>query len=357
MNEQCRQFRERLSPYLEGDLEPATRQSVEAHLSQCSACSSELEALRNLLSELKEAPPVGVPPAFRERVWARIESSTLLERIRHAVLEPWYVKIPVGALATAAIVLLAVRVTGVTPARMKAPAMPTIDAFVAQNSVTSDDINRGRMAEADKRTASGEISREQWRKMAPTKEKIAAPPSGNSSNLATFEERSARLAQQKQLEQGIAGPLPAPEVPAAQPERARAPSEPTPATVVSGGGADRFVFGLKKEGDLRGSGFDVNGDRGDSGNERVSYYLLIRIRTSDVAAAEEALRQILTEIPVEEVKMPFPIRYEFRLEQERIELLLDRVKPLGTLEAQEVGSPEQPAATTRLIILEIIPSD
>jgi hypothetical protein len=43
-----------LLPYLEGGLTPKEREALEAHLSECSACSTELDGLREIVRTLKQ---------------------------------------------------------------------------------------------------------------------------------------------------------------------------------------------------------------------------------------------------------------------------------------------------------------
>lgn len=90
----CRTCRQKLSPYLEKDLPSADQAAVKSHLSGCSGCRQEMEALRQRAGHLKAAPSAPVPPEFRKQAWA--------------------LKLPVGALATAAVALLVVQVTRVT---------------------------------------------------------------------------------------------------------------------------------------------------------------------------------------------------------------------------------------------------
>ena len=114
----CSVCRGQLSPYLEEELSPEQRGAVEQHLSACAACTTELKALQEMVKGLKELPEPMAPSEFRQKVWQRIEAASPWVRFRQRVLEPWYFKVPAGALATAAVVLLAVQVT-----RHTAPAL------------------------------------------------------------------------------------------------------------------------------------------------------------------------------------------------------------------------------------------
>lgn len=68
----CDERRADLILYLEGELEPAERAELEAHLATCAACAAALEAERRLSGTLGALP--GFQPAadFEARFWARI---------------------------------------------------------------------------------------------------------------------------------------------------------------------------------------------------------------------------------------------------------------------------------------------
>lgn len=50
-------FLDRVSEYLDGDLDSRERQEMEAHLSECAACAEALEDLRRLSAEARALPP------------------------------------------------------------------------------------------------------------------------------------------------------------------------------------------------------------------------------------------------------------------------------------------------------------
>lgn len=66
-----------LEELLEGRLEGAARQRVEAHLSGCAACRGELEAIRESLAVLRRGlePAPEASPAFFTRLGARLREA------------------------------------------------------------------------------------------------------------------------------------------------------------------------------------------------------------------------------------------------------------------------------------------
>ena len=65
------QFQEELSAYLDGELEPTTRDRMEAHLHSCDECSEMLAAFRQNREQIKalEHP---APPSIEITVMAKI---------------------------------------------------------------------------------------------------------------------------------------------------------------------------------------------------------------------------------------------------------------------------------------------
>ena len=88
---------ERLTEYLDGDLPPAERQAVEAHLAGCPDCSDLLADLRRVLSRaqaLEDLPP-------RQDLWPGVAAA-----IGAAPRRRWRVEVPVPLLLAAGITLM-----------------------------------------------------------------------------------------------------------------------------------------------------------------------------------------------------------------------------------------------------------
>lgn len=81
MNETCESYQESLSGLLDGELTPARRAVVEAHLAQCAACTREYEILSRLASGARDALADAEPPeedldGFVTGVYNRLERRT-----------------------------------------------------------------------------------------------------------------------------------------------------------------------------------------------------------------------------------------------------------------------------------------
>ena len=117
----CDICRERLSPYIEGELEEAQQKEVSDHLAACTACSAQRTALQEMLAQLKALPEQPVPSGFRQAVWQKIEAPRWPARARRRFPEPWILKLPLVELAAVAVALLVVQVTRVTGPQVTKP--------------------------------------------------------------------------------------------------------------------------------------------------------------------------------------------------------------------------------------------
>ena len=115
--------RERVSAYLDGELGPAERAEVEAHLAVCAACAALLEDLAAVGAEaagLPAAAPEGYFDRFPSRVVARLRAADARRR-------PF--RLPVWTWAAAAALVLAA-VTPLTLRGRRAPAAPATGADI-----------------------------------------------------------------------------------------------------------------------------------------------------------------------------------------------------------------------------------
>ncbi len=68
----CRQLVEMVTDYLEGDLDPAARAAVEAHLTVCQHCTGYVQQVRRMLELTAELnKPSEVPPDLLNTLLAR----------------------------------------------------------------------------------------------------------------------------------------------------------------------------------------------------------------------------------------------------------------------------------------------
>jgi hypothetical protein len=92
---------ERISALLDGELDPAHRAEVEAHLGECPACRAFLEGLRAVSRAAAEEDTPPVPAGLEDRIGWRLRSGRMETAVRRA--RPWWRSpVPLTAAATIA---------------------------------------------------------------------------------------------------------------------------------------------------------------------------------------------------------------------------------------------------------------
>ena len=394
--------REQLSPYLEEELSPEQRGAVEQHLSACAACTTELRALQGMVKGLKELPEPMAPSEFRQKVWQRIEAASPWVRFLQQVLEPWYFKVPAGALATAAVVLLAVQVTRHTapalnkqmvsqedlpPALQQGPEwdelkkrLPPAKSQFPTPLVEKDGSTRLKTApptpEMAQRNESENADRSVGRDAVTVNARtdtsdaytvitgqahVAASLSGNplvasthpsrtQSGIAPYKyDTTARISQaQTGASTNPTMDLSTAEQPlAVQDVRRRDVASDRLQMPASSPKAPAVQVGLLLPGQL------PEPIRSPLPTARTH----VRLKVRDINSAHQAILHLIAEIPMQEVQTPFPIiHHELLMEPERVDLFLDGLQALGKLEHVEEHGPEGETSGQRLIVLDLIPS-
>jgi len=65
---ECRALFERLSDYLDGELEAEVCSKLDLHLSGCPPCRAFLESLRRTVALTRDLPPTPLPEEMRRRL-------------------------------------------------------------------------------------------------------------------------------------------------------------------------------------------------------------------------------------------------------------------------------------------------
>jgi hypothetical protein len=68
----CRGVSRRLSAFIDNDLSPGIRQSVEEHLRVCRPCARRLEELEAIVASARTLPPLELSAGLKERILATI---------------------------------------------------------------------------------------------------------------------------------------------------------------------------------------------------------------------------------------------------------------------------------------------
>lgn len=124
---ECKQIQDLLPAFLEGALSSGEHKLVHEHLAACQRCSAALEDQKKsalLVQGLDEVEP---PPWFTQKVMSRVREEA--GRKQGGVLEklfyPLHVKIPIQALASVLIVVLALYIYRSVEPEMKVVQVPS----------------------------------------------------------------------------------------------------------------------------------------------------------------------------------------------------------------------------------------
>ncbi|MBN2124438.1 MAG: zf-HC2 domain-containing protein [Deltaproteobacteria bacterium] len=72
MHEDCKTLFEKISGYLDGELDTATCEEIEVHLQECPECAKCFESLKKTVSLCKKFPQEKVPMEVRKRLRAAL---------------------------------------------------------------------------------------------------------------------------------------------------------------------------------------------------------------------------------------------------------------------------------------------
>jgi anti-sigma factor RsiW len=72
----CLELFEKLSDYIDQELEPETGRHIEAHVAECLACFTCLQTLKQTIALCRQAGDQPVPAAFSRKLHAMLQTST-----------------------------------------------------------------------------------------------------------------------------------------------------------------------------------------------------------------------------------------------------------------------------------------
>ena len=122
----CRGVSRRLSAYIDDELSPGIKGSVEGHLGSCPVCKRKLAELTAISQAARALPPLKVSDGFKERVL----ESTKVGQVKKIVFSGVRVKAALAGLAFVAAAAVVFFVVG--------PKAPTIMPEMFAPTVTAD---------------------------------------------------------------------------------------------------------------------------------------------------------------------------------------------------------------------------
>jgi hypothetical protein len=136
----CRTFEENLPAYLEGAIPADERQEIERHLESCGHCRSALQDLKKTAELVAGLEEKEAPPWFTRKVMARVEKEADAKKgWLRLLFYPLHIKVPIEALATGMIAVLAWTLYQASPPEMKVlPAAPSSGQIRQQGTAVEE---------------------------------------------------------------------------------------------------------------------------------------------------------------------------------------------------------------------------
>ena len=133
----CTEIQASLSAYVEHEMADREAQQVRAHLEGCAGCRRIADDLQAMLATLRTMPSAPPPDDLVERIHRQLAAAAepwwkvWRERASHW----WAVRIPVGAMATAAVILLVVQVSRVTGPMMTTARISDVSTAIERRTI------------------------------------------------------------------------------------------------------------------------------------------------------------------------------------------------------------------------------
>lgn len=107
---ECGQIQKRMPAYVDGMDSPEERRLIDRHLPSCASCRKVLEEYQKNRERVRNLEEVEPPPGFAQRIMARVEEEEKKGSILKKLFYPLHIKVPIQAIATVVIAVLAIQV-------------------------------------------------------------------------------------------------------------------------------------------------------------------------------------------------------------------------------------------------------
>ncbi len=165
----CEEIQERLSAYLDRELEPAERQALEDHLRECAGCRQELALLRQTVSTLQSLEEMEVSPQLTAAIQAGVSARgrSRWQDLASRLFFPIHIKVPLEAMALVLITLGVVYLYRSAPELAQAPQPQAVTEYAAREQAAPSTAERrdrqqrvARKESADEIRARSEVQEE-----------------------------------------------------------------------------------------------------------------------------------------------------------------------------------------------------
>ncbi len=225
---ECHDIRKNLSAYQEGLVSPEDQELMDQHLASCRACSTALYELNRTGEALKNLKEVEPPPWMTQRIMARVREEAESKRgFIQKLFYPLHIKIPLEAVATVLIAVVAVYVfkavepemKGLQPPASKEPVIARQEApYPAKAPAAEKQVAREKAVPQDSptRTIAKDLA-------VAEKESLMRAQVDEEVGARRFKEAPPPASEIKTL------PAPPPAPPSTAPKKEAAVSQPTKA--------------------------------------------------------------------------------------------------------------------------------
>lgn len=80
IDETCRELKDQLSAFLDGELDEAVCREIERHLNECGNCRVMVDTLKKTIVLYRDAPRESVPPEAEARLFKVLDLEELKKR-------------------------------------------------------------------------------------------------------------------------------------------------------------------------------------------------------------------------------------------------------------------------------------
>ena len=335
----CQDFEKRLPAYQEGLISGQDKKDLEDHLRSCESCRLVLQDLEKTQDLLGRLPEVAPPPWFTRKVMARVREEAEGEKgLLRKLFYPLHIKIPLEAVASILVVVLAVYVFKATDPEMQVLQRPSESV----PSLPKDFAYRGKGKEISPVPAAPTAPI-----TPPTLETKTKGRLGEEQNDHPLSESGALGDKKTEEPRPSVAPLKKPE---------SSESKPAPALGVTAKEKDRPQPGVLESREEKGKSAS---DRSTVGQTAVlkSTPTWITIQVRDVRESVKKALDLLQQAGARNIQRETTQEIEIiaaAVESQKISRLLDQLNSLG--EVQGKGLLPQTQEEPVSIRIEIIPS-
>ena len=123
----CIKINEKLSAYIENQLDPEEQKNVNHHLKTCQNCRTALRDLRKTIEYARSIEETEPPAWLAQKIMAKVREESEKKGILKKLFYPFHIKIPLEVFATITIAVIAVFVFKAMQPVMKQTEIPLKD--------------------------------------------------------------------------------------------------------------------------------------------------------------------------------------------------------------------------------------